>query len=180
MFNNKMFFSNFVIVAIYIAFSGPVTADQASLDIKPELAKTVGQMLLIDAAVANKFEEDRLLSVMGKKNNNSEKLGAVPMKTAPIMQPIGATDTTTTTTPIIKPAEIKTLPPMLLGIFGIGNNLYTDVQIDSERVRYQSGHLNPVSGNPKTSYKLVNISVPCITLMKNKTSVLICLEKDGI
>lgn len=85
---------------------------------------------MIDAAVAHKYEQDRLFAAMGKKSTP-----VVATKAAPVIQPIQA--------PEPKPVQASTVevvkekPPVILGIFGINDNLFADVQIDSERVRFQ-------------------------------------------
>ena len=170
---NKSFSLCFVAASIF-SFSCIAVAEQEPSFFKPDLAKTVGQMLMIDADIAHKFEENRLLGAMGKKNAST-----ATTKFAPVMQPIQAT-------PEAKPEAainvevVKETPPILLGIFGISENLYADVQIDNERVRFQRGRSNPISGSLKGNYQLISINVPCVALVKNSKKTSVCLEKDGI
>lgn len=153
-------------------------AEPSAVDMKPELAKTVGQMLMIDAAIAHKFEEDRMLAAMGKKNVTT------PSSPPPqIIKPLQSSEVV----PVVANADAakkeevaKETPLILLGIFGVNENLYVDIQIDNERVRYQRGHSNPIAGNLKSKYQLVSVKAPCIELMKDASKTLVCLEKDAI
>lgn len=162
-----------LVAASSLSFSCFALAEQEPTDFKPELAKTVGQMLMIDAAVAHKYEQDRLNAAMGKKNPPS-----AAAKIAPVVQPIQAPEVKPVATSTVE--VVKEKPPVLLGIFGISEKLYADVLIDGERVRFQKGRSNPISGGFKESYKLIGINVPCIALAKDSKKTSVCLEKDGI
>lgn len=166
------------VVLVSMAFCNAALAESLPVDMKPELAKTVGDMLLIDAALAHKFEENRLIAAMGKKTTPP---AITPV--APIMKPLQPPETEAVAVqPKLDHTEevIRDSSVILLGIFGVNDNLYVDVQIDNERVRYQRGRSSPISGNPKSKYRLAGINSPCIELIKGTEKKSFCLEKDSI
>lgn len=170
--NNAFGFFAAVIFALFC--SGTYAETDTSSGIKPSLENTVGKMLMLDAAIAYKYEQDRLKTILGKEINAP---GVVKTSAAPQVSATEPQERKPAPTAIDKPKE---LPPVLLAIFGVSERLYADVKINNESFRFQRGRDLPISGSSVTSYRLSSINLPCVTLNKSGEITTICMDKSGL
>ncbi|WP_312271606.1 hypothetical protein [Pseudomonas sp.] len=137
-----------------------------------DYSHTVRTMLNIDAELALMNEQKRLQEAQGHSTS------AAPFVTPGFSQ-------ATSASPEVAKVEEKPAEPVvekkmvslqLLGIFGLGDKLFADVDIDNSRVRFQRGKASPISATSDVGYRLVSINVPCVLLTKGTDKVQLCLE----
>ncbi|MGO4801194.1 hypothetical protein ACEN2T_18090 [Pseudomonas sp. W22_MBD1_FP4] len=131
--------------------------------------RTVEQMLAIDAQRAL-INEQRLLLEEQRKGGYG-RLSSNP-------------ETQMASQEGKKEAQKKPEPPVqidLLGIFGVGNVLQADIEINGSRYRYKKGFELPVGAGDDFRFRLVNISAPCISLSDSIGAPRkVCLAKSAL
>lgn len=142
------------------------TTDGTSMVLSIE--RTVRTMLDLDAELALRNEHERFTSVTEGKNTTSVDVSPSPESgVAPAAQPT--------------PTEAIThqVNPVLLGIFGIGDTLFADVEIDNQRVRFQKGQSQALGVSHEFPFRLVRIDIPCVTIRDQTGTYKTCLAGRG-
>ncbi|MHB0818485.1 hypothetical protein ACYCFK_09415 [Stutzerimonas stutzeri] len=150
-------------------------------------AMLVREMLDIDARLALHKERENLEAAMGKEARRPAQ--TLPTGTAPSIAPV-STGSRYTPAPVEAVAEheqpVATPQPeqapalSVLGIFGLGNQLFVDIEIDQRRVRFQRGSPKALGAHSDIPYRLAAIKPPCVTLISLKQgdqSQTVCLEE---
>jgi len=161
-------------VALTLAVcSGSAFAVEQPLDGSSEssvtVLKTVRDLLLSESRMALDAQRKRERELSGRKDLTQPNIVGTllpqPLTDSPSMlmdhEPAPAT-----------PKE----PTTVLGIFGLGNNLFADVSIDSQRLRFQTGRGAPLGANQKSPYQLINIAPPCVKLKAHGVVRNLCVD----
>lgn len=157
------------------ALTLPAEADSEFTATSAEQGPTVrmvNDMLLIDARRAAIAEREKLLEALGKKVDKSVKQASSTPAVAEAKPAEAASQSKQPETPV--PVVID-----LQGIFGLGTNLYADVSINGQVVRYQRGRSVPL-GMADFKYKLSSIEVPCVKIKEGETLFTTCLTTSGL
>ncbi|WP_122377652.1 hypothetical protein [Pseudomonas cannabina] len=133
--------------------------------------KMVNDMLLIDARRAAIAERERLLEALGRKPDKTVK----PVSPQPTVEARPAE----VTTQVKQPEAPAPVVLDLQGIFGLGTNLYADVSINGQVVRFQRGRSLPL-GMADYKFHLSSIEVPCVKLKQGDTLFTTCLTASGL
>lgn len=135
-----------------------------------DMENTVNGMLLIDAnraVVAEQKMLDEINARLGGPSANS-------LNQSDIQQQQPKSDEEPA--PVVVPVQMD-----VVGIFGLGNNLLTDVMINGAKVRFKRGHSAPMGMNSDYPYRLVSIEAPCVKITDaTKTLRSVCLNKSGL
>ena len=147
------------------------------------LAVTVQQMLAIDTRLALKKELQLELEARGlKAEPPSQPLISTPAA-APVMAPVLPAAANQLSAPATAQSEAPKKPKrsvlILDGIFGKGGQLYADVFIDGQRVRYKRDQRSPLGYDSFFAYQLVSINVPCVHLKTQTGPRKICIDERG-
>jgi len=137
-----------------------------------EVAKTVKQMISIDAARAIAVEQRLLQEEKNKLSKTQSGVSAEGENVAPVeLKSPAATQV----------AAIQAAVRMeLIGIFGIGESLKADIEIQGVQYRFVRGFTLPEGASNSFAYRLVSIKPPCATLhdSSGKTNEL-CLNQTS-
>lgn len=147
------------IAGVALSLAGNVVAAAESdngavvLDIK--------QMLAIESARAKLVMQDQLIDAQRRTGIKLQRAQASDCPVAPPEPAEGAH----------APAKAISVPPTqveVVGIFGLGDNLFADVQFNGRAVRYQRGQALALGATTEFPYQLVKIQSPCVTLKERE------------
>lgn len=137
-----------------------------------EVAKTVNQMIAIDAARAIAIEQRLLQEEKNKLSKTQAGISVEGENVAPVEAKTSAAPQTA--------AIPEAVRMELIGIFGIGKSLKADIEIQGNRYRFVRGYTLPEGASNSFAYRLVSIKPPCATLhdASGKTNEL-CLNQSS-
>ncbi len=172
----------FVLCALGIALASEVHA--AGGDNGDPIVGSVQQMLAIDTELALKKELQLELEARGLKAGAQPQPLISPPTAAPIMtpmiQPVVADAVPAPASPQPQASKQPPKPVLILdGIFGKGGQLFADVVIDGQKVRYKRDQRMPLGYDSSFGYQLVSINVPCVQLKSAVGQHRVCIDGRG-
>jgi hypothetical protein len=166
---NYRVLASIALTVVCLAGSGAYAAEStAASDSYVTVGKSVSDMLVIESALALKAQQARELEAMGVKPEAANSL-PVNLLPQPLMEPshkVSGEDTS---------AKANDAPAVL-GIFGTGVNLFADVSIDNQRIRFQAGQKAPLGFGSSSPYKLVKIKSPCVSFSTKGGLQTLCID----
>lgn len=140
---------------------------------------TVQELLQLDAETALNNERQRYLKSVDKQQTTTHVVPtSAELTVAPITTAAAAPTPPTAPEPI-KPEADPEDHLSLLSIFGVGNQLRADVDINGHQVRFLAGRPMPIAGPPVAGYRLVSFKTPCVVLANARTSRKLCIQRVG-
>lgn len=147
---------------------------------KPAIENTVLQMIMFESSLAMKAEEDRVAVAMGLKAKEAPAATKVAPSAAALQQQPIIEDNNAKASTVKKESPEKDKSKIeVLGIFGLNENLFADLRIDTERVRFKSGLSAPIKGGAASGVSLVSIKVPCVTISRSDKRETVCIDKSS-
>lgn len=159
-------------------------AQAANFDAADQIVGSVQHMLAIDTELALKKELQLELEARGLKASAIPQPPVSSVVASPIMTPV---ITPATPDPAAAPAPSQPEAPKppkkpvltLDGIFGKGGQLYADVVIDGQKVRYKRDQRMPLGYDSTFGYQLVSINVPCVQIKSQAGLQRVCIDGRG-
>lgn len=185
-----MFSKTLAAVICTVVFSSSVLAAELTAPIKtPDLGvgegDTVEKMLAIDASIALRTEQqrlaDRLAAASARLDTHSEP--QLPIMTPPVETK--AEDSAQQISLAIAQAgstKPATSLPTLSGIYGLGSQLFADVEIQGVRYRFQRGKTHALSARKNLPWTLARITPPCVVLNSQEAPGVeqtLCIEQQS-